>query len=219
MSDPWAAAGETPLPGRPERPVEIPDQLLGPRVLLRPLHPGDAPAVWEAVEESRERLAAWMPWVVTLRSLEDERAVIEGMHARWLLREDLTVGIFDRATGRFLGGTGLHKINWDLRIFEIGYFIRTSAEGRGYVTEAVQLLTRCAFDLLRANRVEMYVDPRNVRSARVPERLGFVLEGTLRRVRAGGDGHPTDRCVFALIREDYDRLPWRETTHHVSSGS
>jgi RimJ/RimL family protein N-acetyltransferase len=200
-------------------PVEIPDPLFGPRVLLRPLHPGDAPAVWEAVEESRERLAAWMPWVGTLRSLDDERAVIERMHARWLLREDLTVGIFDRATGRFLGGTGLHKINWDLRIFEIGYFIRTSAEGRGYVTEAVQLLTRCAFDLLRANRVEIYMDPRNVRSARVPERLGFVLEGTLRRFRAGADGRPMDRCVFALIREDYDRLPWRETTQHVSSDS
>ncbi len=187
---------------------QIPEELIGPRVLLRPLKLRDAPAIWEALEESRERLGAWLPWARDVQSLEDERAVIVRLRARWKLRKGLVVGIFDRATGRYLGGSGLQAINWGLRIFEIGYFIRTSAEGRGYVTEAVQLLTRCAFDRLQANRVEIYVDPRNVRSARVPERLGFVLEGTLRRCRAGVDGQPTDRQVYALIREDYDRLPW-----------
>ncbi len=131
------------------------------------------------------------------------------MRARWKLREDLVVGIFDRATGRYLGGSGLHRINWDLRIFEIGYFIRASEEGKGYIAETVQVLTRLAFDGLAASRVEVYVAPRNVRSVRVPERLGFVLEGTLRRYREGVDGHPEDRHVFALIREDYLRLSWR----------
>jgi RimJ/RimL family protein N-acetyltransferase len=197
------------VPPRRSHPPEVPKELWGPRVLLRPLTLRDAPAVWAAIEESRERLAAWLPWVSTVRSLDDERAVIVKMRNRWRLREGLAVGIFDRATGRYLGGSGLHRINWDLRIFEIGYFIRTSVEGQGYVAETVQVLTRCAFHRLQANRVEIYVDPRNVRSARVPERLGFVLEGTLRRVRAGVDGRPADRQMFALIREDYDRLSWR----------
>lgn len=189
-------------------PVQVPERLTGPRVLLRPLDPEDAPAVWEAIEESRARLAVWLPWVGTLRSVDDERAEIIRLRARWMHREDLTVGIFDLTSGRFLGGSGLHRINWDLRIFELGYFLRTSAEGQGYATETVQLLTRLAFDRLQANRVEIYVDPRNIRSARVPERLGFVLEGTLRRIKADVNGRPTDRQVFALIREDYDRLRW-----------
>jgi len=193
----------------PGEPIEIPDEVCGPRVLLRPLRPEDAPAVWDAVEESRRHLAPWMPWVHDLRSADDERAVIDRMRASWTRREDLTVGIFDRTTGRYLGGSGLHRINWALRIFEIGYWVRATAEGRGYVTEAVQLLACLAFDRLEANRVEIYVDPQNVRSRRVPERLGFVLEGTLRRFRAGSDGRPQDRQVFALIREDYLRLAWR----------
>lgn len=89
--------------------------------------------------------------------------------------------------------------------------LRPSSEDRkGYITETVQLLTRLAFDRLGASRVDIYVDPRNVRSRRVPERLGFVLEGTLRRFRAGVGGHAEDRHVFALIRDDYLRLPWRE---------
>ena len=200
--------GERPSP--PPVPIEIPDDVCGPRVLLRPLRPEDAPAAWEAIEESRRHLAPWMPWVHTLQSVDDERVAIIEMRARWTLREDLGVGIFDRATGRYLGGSGFNRINWDLRIFEIGYWIRATAEGRGYVTEAVQLLTRLAFDRLGANRVEVYVDPRNVRSVNVPELLGFVLEGTLRRFRPGPDGRPQDRQVFALIREDYLRLAWRD---------
>ncbi len=189
--------------------VEIPIELHGPRVLLRPFRLEDAPAVWEAVEESRAHLAPWLPWVEGTRSLDDERVSMIRMRARWMLREDLTVGIFERATGRFLGGSGLHRIHWEARAFEIGYWIRVSAEGRGYVTETVQLLVRLAFDRLGANRVEIQTDPRNVRSRRVAERLGFVLEGTLRRYRLNPDGRPSDRLIFALIPEDYARLPWR----------
>ena len=52
-------------------------------------------------------------------------------------REDLTFALFERKTGRFLGATGLHRPNWEARIFEIGYFQRTSAVGHGFMTEAL----------------------------------------------------------------------------------
>ena len=200
------------LPGAPvpsEPAAEFPEALRGPRVLLRPLELEDAAAVWTAVEESRAHLEPWLPWVQTLRSIEDERADIARLRERAALRTDWTVGIFDRVTGRYLGGSGLHRIRWDSRTFEIGYFIRASEEGKGYITETVRLLTRLAFDRLRANRVEIYIDPRNVRSIRVPERLGFVLDSMLRRFRAGAEGRLEDRHLFALSRDDYHRLPWR----------
>ncbi len=104
------------------------------------------------------------------------------------------------------------RITWAIRAFEIGYWIRTSAEGHGYVTEAVQLLTALAFEHLGANRVEIQADPYNARSWRVPERLGFPLEGTLRCFRPDVSGKPSDRRIYALIREDYRRLPWRAQT-------
>jgi len=191
--------------------IDLPDALRGRRVLVRPYRAKDTPAVWAAIEESREHLERWMPWVRSLRSLDDERTAMIRSQARWRTwraQEDLTVGIFRRSTGAFLGGTGLHRINWAVRSFEIGYWIRRTAEGSGYVTEAVQLLARLAFDRLGANRVDIRMDPRNVRSRRVPERLGFVFEGILRRCAPDVAGAPSDRCVFALIRDDYARLPW-----------
>ena len=187
--------------------IELPEELRGPHVLLRPYRPDDAPALWEAIDESCAHLAPWMPWVDDYAGPEDAQAYVRRARARWLLREDLAVGIFDHA-GHYLGGSGLHRMNWTLRTFEIGYWIRKSAEGHGYVTETVQLLTRLAFDHLQANRVEIRMDPENVRSRRVAERLGFALEGTLRRVASGPDGRPRDRQVFALIPEEYRGLAW-----------
>src|SRR5260370_30512633 len=112
-----------------------------------------------------------MPWVKEYRAPEDALATIRRLRVRWLVREDLITGIFERATGRFLGGSGLSRIDWTIRRFEIGYWLRTSAIGHGYVTETVQLLTRLAFDRLQANRVEIHMDIRYQRSPSAPLRL------------------------------------------------
>ncbi|HKX17971.1 MAG TPA: GNAT family protein [bacterium] len=188
--------------------ITVPREIVGPRVRLRSLRPSDAPAVWDAVEESRKRLERWLPWVHHTHSAADERRAIAGMRGRWRRREDFLVGIFDRLTGRYLGGSGLHKINWERRCFEIGYWIRAGAEGKGYVSEAVRLLTCFAFDRLGAARVEIFMHPRNVRSEAVAKRLGFVYEGTARAVTPGPDGRLEDRHMYALVRADYARISW-----------
>ena len=190
--------------------VEVPDELCGALVTVRPYREDDAPALWAAVDESRGGpLGEWMPWVKEYRAPEDALATIRRLHARWLLREDLVTAIFERATGRFVGGSGLQRIDWTIRRFEIGYWLRTSATGHGYATETVQLLTRLAFDRFEANRVEIRMDVRNTRSRAVPVRLGFVFEGCMRRALADPNSQPGDIDVFALIRDDYERLSWR----------
>jgi RimJ/RimL family protein N-acetyltransferase len=84
--------------------------------------------------------------------------------------------------------------------------MRSSATGKKYVVEAVALQTRCAFEKLGANRVEIRCDAENTRSRRVAEHAGFPLEATLRRERVRKDGTISDTLVFACLREDYDRL-------------
>lgn len=188
--------------------IDVPEQLDGPRVRVRPYRSDDAQALWEAVDESREHLGPWLPWVNSYASADDARVTIARMQAEWLLREDLPLGVFDLASGGLLGGSGLHRINWTIRTFEIGYWLRRTAEGHGYMAEAVQLLTRMAFDTLAANRVEIRMDARNARSEQIPKRLGFVLEGTLRNNTPDAEGQPRDTHMYALIPDDYRRLDW-----------
>lgn len=190
---------------------ELPDELVGERVLVRPLRTGDGAAVWEAVEESREQISRWLPWVEKTLGPDDSEAAARRGAARWQAREDLMVGVWERATGRYLGGSGLHRIDWGVPAFEIGYWLRMSAWGQGYVSEAGRILCRFAFETLGANRVEIRCDGRNARSIAVPRRLGFVQEATLRNHCRDGRGDLRDTLVFAMTPEDYvkAREGWR----------
>lgn len=181
------------------------DELRGERVLLRPYRLADAEALFAAIAESRAHLRPFMPWEKNHQTLDDTRDWLAHVEAEWRLRESLTLSIWEAATGRFLGGTGYHEREehaWEAGRFEIGYWLRQSAEGHGYITEAVRLLTDYAFDSLGANRVEITCDSRNLRSAAVPHRLGFVLEGWLRNQMPAADGTLADRLIFALTRDD-----------------
>lgn len=185
---------------------EVPEELTGERVLLRPFRVEDAEGVYEAVAESLAHLQPWLPWATPEYDLTEAQAFVRRARAHWILRDDLPLGIWRREDGRYLGGTGLHRIHWDIPAFEIGYWLRQSEEGKGYMTEAVTLLTRCCFDTLKANRLEIRCDARNARSANVPRRLGFVHEATLRNHSRSKNGELRDTFVFALTPEDYKRL-------------
>jgi RimJ/RimL family protein N-acetyltransferase len=152
-----------------------------------------------------------MPWVHGCR-YDDIRVWAAGAESKWRLRENLQMLIFDQHSGRLLGNAGFPRLNWGVRSFEIGYWLRLSAEGHGFMQEAVQLLTRLAFNDLEANRVEIHVDPRNTRSCNVALRLDFRLEGTLRNCAPDGYGHPSDRHIYALIPLDYQALEWSRSS-------
>ena len=104
--------------------------LAGERVVVRPYRVEDAEALREAVEESREHIRAWLPFADAHQTIEETRDWITHRVADWLLREDMGTGIFLREDGAFLGGLGLHPRSWEIGFFEIGYWLRASAEGR-----------------------------------------------------------------------------------------
>ena len=198
----------SPPPHRYPANLPFPDRFEGPRVVARAYAPADAEALKLAVDESRERLRPFIPWAETHQHLDETRHLIAEWQGRWLTRTNFVMGIFDKATGRLLGGTGLHpagrsEIDWNLRRFEIGYWMRTGAEGHGYVLEAVRALTDTAFRALKARRVEIRCDDDNVRSWRVAEKAGFRLEGIHRKDGLTPLGAPRDTRVYALTDDTY----------------
>ena len=113
--------------------------------------------------------------------------------------------------GRFLGACGLRPLDWGLRQFEIGYWLRASAQGRGCMTEAVRLVSGLALSVLGASRIQIRAAAANARSRAVALRAGYRLEGTLRRggpAVGGGAAGPADFDVFALLPEEDRGEPW-----------
>lgn len=178
------------------------DELRGERVVVRPYREDDAEALQEAVAESREHLRPWLLFADAHQTVEESRDLILHFMAKWLLRDDMITSLWDAQTGRYVGGSGLHPRGWEIPAFEIGYWLRASAEGKGYMTEAVKLQTDYAFDALGAKRVMIRCDARNIRSAAVPERLGFVHEATLRNDSIATDGAIRSTLIYALTDTD-----------------
>ena len=185
---------------------DVPSELIGERVVLRAFRDEHAPDLWNAVEASRAHLKPWMPWVNDHISLEFSREYVRRTQAKWILREDLPMGIWRKDDGQLLGATGLHRIDWTVPNMDIGYWLRPDACGHGYVTEAVNLITSFAFRHMRAERVSVRCSSINLRSAAVPPRAGFIHEATMRKDRLDADGNLGDTELFAMTRADFDKL-------------
>lgn len=183
--------------------LNVPRELVGERLLLTAPQMGLGAEMAVAISQSLDHLKPWMPWAQDAPTAESAEAVVRRMHADFVTRRDLCFHVFalagDGRRGRLLGGTGLHRIDWAVRKFEIGYWLRPELQGQGLASECVQLLCKMAFDALRARRVEIRCDTRNTRSRAVAERCGFELEGVLRRESLGVDGEPRDTAVYARI--------------------
>jgi RimJ/RimL family protein N-acetyltransferase len=177
------------------------------RLVVRCWDPADAPKLKEAIDSSIEHLRAWMPWAYNEpQTLEEKVALLRGFRGQFDKDEDFIYAIFDREESRVLGGSGLHtRIGEHAR--EIGYWIRADAEGNGYVTEAVAALTRVGFELEGLDRIEIRVEPANVRSRRIPERLGYAEEATLRGRIRNAQNEPRDVIVYSLFGDAYPESP------------
>lgn len=183
--------------------IDIPERLDGERTVLQAPRAGLGAELAVVITQSLSHLRPWMVWAQEAPTAQSAEAVVRRMQADFIARRDLCFHIYarraDGSPGRLLGGTGLHRIDWAVRKFEIGYWIRPDAAGQGHVGEAVRVLTALAFDQLAARRVEIRCDARNVRSRGVAERCGFELEGVLRRDGLGVDGSERDTAVYSRI--------------------
>ncbi len=184
---------------RPPILQDFPESFETERLLIRSQLPGDGPEMHAAVDESLGDLLPWMDWPKQHETIEDSEKQIRLNRVRFLQRTVLMLLLFLKGTNTLVGSSGLHRMDWSVPKFEIGYWCRTRFTGNGYVTEAVRGITTFAFEHLGARRVEIRCDALNRKSARVAERAGYTLEGELRNAEIGADGGLRNTLVFSVI--------------------
>ena len=180
---------------------DFPTRIETERLTIRAPQAGDGAESCAAILESLEELRPWMPWACESLTPETQEAVMRRAHADFMSRTDLMLLLFLKGTTTMVGASGLHRIDWRVPRFEIGYWLRTSHTGKGYITEAVTAIGAFAFDTLGAHRVEIRCDERNTRSSAVARRCGYDLEGILRNnARDHLTGELENTMVFSQIR-------------------
>lgn len=180
--------------------LDFPYSIETERLIVRGSLPGDGAPLHQAVVESQAELKPWMPWAVNIMSAEAYEVRVREGQLRFLKREDLWMLLTLKDGGTIIGGSGLHRIDWAVPKFEIGYWVRTAYSGQGYVTEAVRGITDFAFNTLKARRVEIRCDSKNLPSAAVARRAGYELEATLRQeARDHYTGELRDTLIFCKL--------------------
>lgn len=178
----------------PALPVLESDRL---RLRLRPLRAGDADALYALYSDPEvARFWSFPAWT--------RREQAEAWLAERLPLGPPSVYAWALATPDdvLAGTTALFALAGPMHRAELGYSLRRELQGRGLATEAVRMALGFAFGRLGLERIEADVDPRNLASCRLLERLGFRREGLLRnRWRVGGEF--ADSVIFGLLRDDY----------------
>lgn len=187
---------------------DLPSEWVGTRIVLRRWREEDTQPLFDAIMESQEYLRQWLR-ADAYQSVGDAIEFVRRQSGHWALHAEVGTAIFTREGGALLGSIRFHIHNLAVPSFEIGYWLRQSAEGHGYMSEAVRIVTSFLFDDLHAQRVEIRCDARNRRSGAVAARLGYPLEGTLRHDSLGTDGAIRDTLIYAMIPDDFARA--RET--------
>jgi RimJ/RimL family protein N-acetyltransferase len=177
---------------------DIPEAIQSERLVIRCPKLEDVPELYASVRESLLELIPWMPWASADYSYQECEENTRSAIARFITRADLRYHAHGKATGEHIVSSGLHRIDWRVPRFEIGYWCRSSKTGQGYVSETVRALTRLAFGCLNAARVELRCDDLNAGSARVAERCGFGLEATLKNHHRSTNGELRAERIYAL---------------------
>lgn len=178
---------------------------------LRLLADGDAADLFALVDANRAHLRRWLSWLDEITTLENQRASIAESDAAWrahvsglrsYLRPAWSLGIYEG--GSLVGTISLAAIDYSNRAAEVSYWLAEDAQGRGVAIRSTRALVAMASAKLGLHRVVIHCTTANARSAAVPRRLGFTLEGT---ERAGGwlYDHFEDYLVFSMLAPE-----WRE---------
>ncbi len=167
-------------------------------ISIRPYRLEDTEACYQAVMESLDSLSRFMPWAHPELTLETQRIWVTTKVAAFHQGSEFEF-VITSEEGHYLGGCGLNRIDTLNRRANLGYWVKSSAAGKGAATAATRLLVEWGFANTELVRLEVLVSTRNPASLRVAEKAGAIREGVLRnRLLLGGEWH--DAVMHSFVK-------------------
>lgn len=158
---------------------KLPERIVGEKVILeRRAHCHDED-LFRLIDDSRDFLREYLFWVDDTKILDDVIKVTDIFSKNWDDENSFEYVFLDAKNGAMVGAGGIHTVSYMNRMAEYGYYLNKNAKGKGYISEAVQLLEKELF-AKGIHRLVIECDEKNLASAAVAERCGFAFEGLLR---------------------------------------
>lgn len=180
--------------------THLPEIIKSERVTLKKHRLELADQMFSFVDRDRLRLREFLPWVDYVSTVQHEIDYIQTTHNRWDEFKHYDFGIYRNSDDQYMGNVGIHGIAWTDNRCEIGYWILGDYEGQGFMSEAVTALEKVCFEM-GFHRVEIRCSSFNSKSAQVPRRCGYILDGILKQDVIENDNY-RDTLIFGKLKNN-----------------
>ena len=171
-------------------------------VLLKREHEHDQ-EMWQAIEESRKELREYLFWVDGQQSLNDVVKSTDFFYKRWDDDSEWAYDIYTVDDYHLIGCVGPHAISFLNQSADIGYWLRTSETGKGYMKEAMQAVIKYLFQEENLECVSARAFAPNTASRALLKSLGFAENGIIPRCVKGYTGEIFDDVIHTLFSADF----------------
>ncbi|GGA49623.1 50S ribosomal protein L7 serine acetyltransferase [Kroppenstedtia guangzhouensis] len=171
----------------------------GKDLCLHLFHSLHAQALHRLVEANRSHLEPWLPWIRTVKGVQEIERYIRRSRAAFATGREAHFGIWHR--GVLGGSVTVERIDPHNQVAEIGYWLGRELTGDGLMTRSVQRVSTYLFRERNIHRIEIRVEAANHASRRVAQRAGFREEGILREALWTDPGR-SDLVIHGLLRSE-----------------
>ncbi|WP_397362963.1 GNAT family N-acetyltransferase [Olleya sp. R77988] len=164
------------------------------------LQPNDSVAFFNLIENNRERLEDFFAGTVTKnKTLEESIVYCKQIQKRIEAKTYFPYMITDLNTNTIIGLIDVKNIDWNVPKAELGAFIDANFESNGIVTKAGELVINHIIEIYAFKKLLCRANHRNKGSIAVILKLGFELEGTIRRDYKTTKGEIVDLNYYGRI--------------------
>ena len=174
---------------------------LSESLIIRTLEKSDANELFEVVNNNRNHLREWLPWLDYNTKVTDSEEFIEITEKQFKKDQSFQCGVF--YNNSLVGMCGFHPINYGNNSVTIGYWLAKGHEGKGIITKCSEFFINYAFQELKLNKVCIPVTEKNLKSRAVAERLGLINEG-LEREAEVLYGKYVNHVRYSILRSEFN---------------
>jgi RimJ/RimL family protein N-acetyltransferase len=173
------------------------------RLKLRPIRLEDAKAIFEyRADPVANRYQGWIP-----KAIDEAKDFVTNRVASEmdLFNTWFQFALIEKDSNKLIGDIGIHFFDADKKQVGIGYTLDKNYQGKGYMTEALIAAINYIFIDLDKHRITASIDPDNIKSIKLVEKLGFRKEGHFKKSFLA-NGQWIDDLVFAILKEEWLEL-------------
>jgi ribosomal-protein-serine acetyltransferase len=160
-------------------------------IILKTLQLKDVESRYKAIDENRAFLKKWLGWLDFYKKSGDLLEYTKVCQEREKKQEAYVFGIY--YLDEFVGSIEIQEINFRNKKCEIGYWLSEKYNGKGIMIRSCKTIINYIFDNIGLNRISILVATENYESQAIPEKLGFIKEGTLKN----------NECLYGNFVDNY----------------